>query len=89
VVERLLTVRQIAEETGIPEGTWRYWRHLGKGPKFSRVGRRLRIAESDLNTWLEEQLGADEFGDQAADFVEDQQSNRYRPRSRVSDDPAA
>ncbi|HEV2784679.1 MAG TPA: helix-turn-helix domain-containing protein [Actinophytocola sp.] len=59
-MSRLLTLAEVAHLTGIPEGTWRYWRHLGQGPTFQRIGRRLRIREEDLDAWLADQLGVAE-----------------------------
>lgn len=56
---KLLTLAVVAERTGIPEGTWRWWHHVGTvGPTFSKIGRRLYIAEDDLNAWLTDQLKA-------------------------------
>jgi hypothetical protein len=55
---KLLTLDDVFERTNIPKATWRWWRHVGKGPKFTRIGngRRLYIAENDLNAWLAQQL---------------------------------
>lgn len=58
-VERLLTLSEWSEQTGIPEATYRYWRHLGKGPKWTKFGRRLRAPESTLKAWLDEQTSGD------------------------------
>lgn len=41
---------------GPSEGTMRYWRHIGYGPKSFRLGRKLVMyAEEDLEAWLIEQ----------------------------------
>jgi predicted DNA-binding transcriptional regulator AlpA len=55
----MVTVSEVSAETGIPEGTWRYWKHLGKGPKWVRLGRRLRAPESAVKEWLDEQMSGD------------------------------
>lgn len=56
---KLLTLAVCAERTGIPEGTYRWWHHVGHtGPKFSKIGRRLYVAEDELNAWVENQLKA-------------------------------
>ena len=53
-MERLLTFRDISEQTGIPEGTLRYWRHMGEGPEGYRIGRRVCFPESKVTAWFEE-----------------------------------
>lgn len=41
---------------GPSEGTMRYWRHAGEGPKSFRLGRKLvYYFEEDLEAWLLEQ----------------------------------
>ena len=39
----------------VPEGTLRYWRHLGCGPRSFKVGRHVRYWRADLVLWLTEQ----------------------------------
>ena len=39
----------------VPEGTLRYWRHLGAGPRSFKVGRHVRYWRADLVLWLTEQ----------------------------------
>jgi excisionase family DNA binding protein len=51
--ERLLTVRDAAVRTGHKEATWRAWILLRKVP-YHKVGRSIRIAESDLTRLIEE-----------------------------------
>jgi excisionase family DNA binding protein len=51
--ERLLTVREAAARTGHKEATWRAWILLRKVP-YHKVGRSIRIAESDLTLSIEE-----------------------------------
>ncbi|MFI9817606.1 helix-turn-helix transcriptional regulator [Saccharothrix variisporea] len=56
-VERLLTLSEVSEQTGIPEATLRYWRAIGSdGPDFRRVGRRLRVTESALKAWMDRRM---------------------------------
>jgi len=45
--ERLLSVKEAAARTGHKEATWRAWILLRKVP-YHKVGRFIRIAESDL-----------------------------------------
>jgi excisionase family DNA binding protein len=51
--ERLLTVKEAAARTGHKEATWRAWILLRKVP-YHKVGRSIRIAESDLTRLIEE-----------------------------------
>jgi excisionase family DNA binding protein len=53
MIERLLTVREAAARTGHKEATWRAWILLRKVP-YHKVGRSIRIAESDLTRLIEE-----------------------------------
>lgn len=64
-MERLLTFAEIAEKTGIPEGTLRYWRHVGDGPESFRIGRRVYVPESKYKEWFE-QMTAPQRGGQVA-----------------------
>lgn len=43
-----------------PEGV-RYWRHIGKGPRSFRVGRRVLYAREDVEQWLNEQMNEDKI----------------------------
>jgi predicted DNA-binding transcriptional regulator AlpA len=51
--DELLTMPEIAELTKLPEGTLRYFRHMGRGPRLEKHGRRLRGWRSDVLAWLE------------------------------------
>jgi len=53
MTERLLTVREAAMRTGHREATWRAWILLRRVP-YHKVGRSVRIAESDLTRMIEE-----------------------------------
>lgn len=65
-MERLLTFRDIAEQTGIPEGTLRYWRHIGEGPEGYKIGRRVCFPESKVKAWFDEQTSSTRGGSTAA-----------------------
>jgi hypothetical protein len=40
----------------VPEGTLRYWRHLGSGPKSFKMGpRRVVYREQDVLEWVDAQ----------------------------------
>lgn len=49
---RLLTLREASERTGHRESTWRSWILKRKVP-YHKVGRSIRIAESDLERLIE------------------------------------
>jgi excisionase family DNA binding protein len=54
-VPKLLTVKQLAEKTGLPK--WRIHELCaqGKGPPFLRIGKTYRFAEDAVVRWIEEQ----------------------------------
>ena len=58
VVPKLLTIRQVAEVTGLPR--WRVYELLarGDGPSHMRVGKTFRISVVELCRWIEEQHAA-------------------------------
>jgi excisionase family DNA binding protein len=53
MTDRLLTVREAAARTGHKEATWRAWILLRR-VAYHKVGRSVRIAESDLTRMIEE-----------------------------------
>lgn len=59
-VPRLLTIRQVAEVTGLPR--WRVYELLarGEGPASMRIGKTFRISEAALVQWIEQRHAATE-----------------------------
>ena len=55
-MEKLLRLPEVAEMTGLPENTLRFWRHLGTGPRSARLGRRVVYRERDVTEWIDEQF---------------------------------
>lgn len=55
---RLLRMDEVAELTGIPVGTLRYWRKCNRGPKAARIGRRVAYRQADVEAWIEKQFEA-------------------------------
>lgn len=51
-IGKLLTLRECAERSGLRETTWRAW-ILHRRVPFYKVGRSVRIAESDLEALIE------------------------------------
>ena len=50
-----LTTGEVAEALRTSPETVRYWRHLGKGPRSFKVGRRVLYARADVLAWVEAQ----------------------------------
>lgn len=50
-----MTTEEVAAEVRAPLETLRYWRHIGKGPKSFKLGRRVLYRREDVEAWLEEQ----------------------------------
>lgn len=53
--DEMLTLQEACTYLRIPEGTLRYWRHLGTGPRGFRIGRSVRYWRTEVHVWLEEQ----------------------------------
>ena len=54
--EHLLTTDEVATYFRTVPGTVRYWRHVGKGPRSLKVGRRVLYRESDVKAWADAAL---------------------------------
>jgi excisionase family DNA binding protein len=50
---RLLSIRECSERTGHRESTWRAW-ILHRRVPFYKVGRSVRVSESDLQRLIEQ-----------------------------------
>ncbi|MDP1876895.1 MAG: helix-turn-helix domain-containing protein [Actinomycetota bacterium] len=50
---KYMTTAEVAEVSRAPIETVRYWRHIGKGPKSFKVGRRVLYAVDDVEAWLD------------------------------------
>jgi excisionase family DNA binding protein len=53
---RHLSTEELATRTGIPAETLRYWRQLGKGPAYMRLGRAIRYRLADVEAWEESRI---------------------------------
>ncbi|WP_369431794.1 helix-turn-helix domain-containing protein [Quadrisphaera setariae] len=49
----------MAEMLRTPESTVRYWRHIGAGPLWIKVGRRVIYRRDDVLTWLVDRRSSD------------------------------
>jgi excisionase family DNA binding protein len=52
---RLLTEDEAAEYLRVRPRTLQRWRQLGRGPRFTRAGRRILYRLADLEAYLREQ----------------------------------
>jgi Helix-turn-helix domain len=53
--DEMLALQEACRFLRVPEGTLRYWRHLGSGPRSFKIGRHVRYWRTDLILWLTEQ----------------------------------
>lgn len=60
--ERFLTTADVADLLRTSPETVRYWRHVRKGPRSFRVGRRVLYAKGDVESWLAELQRAEAAG---------------------------
>jgi hypothetical protein len=44
--------KEVAEILRFPAETLRYWRHLGRGPRSFKVGRKVLYAVEDVEAWI-------------------------------------
>lgn len=49
-----LTTEEVADLLRTSPETVRYWRHIGKGPKSFKVGRRVLFAVEDVQAFVAE-----------------------------------
>lgn len=56
--EEFWNAKRVSTFTGIPEGTLRYWVHIGKGPASFKLGKRRIWRMSVVLAWLAEQEAA-------------------------------
>ena len=53
--EELLSLSEVSEVLKTPVNTLRWWRQLGKGPLFFKIGRRLVTTVGDVRQFMREQ----------------------------------
>ncbi len=52
---KYLTTDEVADLVRTPVETVRYWRHIGKGPRSFKVGRRVLYDADQLQAWIDAQ----------------------------------
>jgi predicted DNA-binding transcriptional regulator AlpA len=48
-----MTTAEVADLCRTSPETVRYWRHVGKGPRSFKLGRKVLYASSEVRTWIE------------------------------------
>ena len=51
---KYLTTEEVADLLRAPVESVRYWRHIGKGPRSFKVGRRVLYAAEDVDAFVRE-----------------------------------
>jgi excisionase family DNA binding protein len=57
-----LTTAEVAQIVRAPAETVRYWRHLGKGPRNFKLGRRVLYDRDDVEQWIAKQRAQQSSG---------------------------
>ncbi len=52
MTDEYLTSGEVAGICRTSPDTVRFWRHVGKGPRSIKVGRRVLYARADVEKWL-------------------------------------
>lgn len=50
---KYLTTEEVAELLRMPVESVRYWRHIGKGPRSFKLGRRVLYATEDVEAFVD------------------------------------
>lgn len=50
--DELLTLEDVAQILKASENTVRWWRQVGAGPEFFKIGRRLYTTAGELRRWI-------------------------------------
>lgn len=54
--EVLYSDKETATMLGVVEKTLPMWRHLGRGPTYLKIGRRVFYRPTDIKEWLDKQV---------------------------------
>lgn len=52
-----MTTQEVAAALRTPPETVRYWRHMNRGPKSFKIGRRVLYAREDVEQFIAEARG--------------------------------
>jgi hypothetical protein len=56
--DELLTLSEVAEILKVPINTLRWWRQIGTGPEFFKIGRHLVTTVGDVRRFIRQQRRA-------------------------------
>lgn len=65
-LETLLDEKQLSRLFRVSIGTLRFWRAIGRGPRYRKVGQLVRYAPSDVHDWLSRRPTGGEAATEAA-----------------------
>jgi excisionase family DNA binding protein len=49
----MMSPQELADFLNLPLATIYRWRHLGEGPRASKLGRHVRYRRADVEAWLD------------------------------------
>ncbi len=55
-----MTLDEFAEIADVSVETVRYWRRKGYGPRYARMGKRVKVLREEAERWIREQFDAEE-----------------------------
>jgi predicted DNA-binding transcriptional regulator AlpA len=55
ISDPIIDTKAVSQQTGIPAGTLRYFRHNDQGPASFSLGRRVVYRQSEVDRWIAEQ----------------------------------
>lgn len=59
-MDDLMMPQEVSARLRTKPETLKYWRYIGTGPRFARIGRRVVYRRSEVEAWLEEQFASQE-----------------------------
>lgn len=61
-----MTTAEVAELLRTSPESVRFWRHVGKGPRSFKAGRRVLYAREDVQAWIDGERNQQQRGSQVA-----------------------
>lgn len=58
MTDTFITTAELAAYLRMPPETVRYWRHIGKGPRSFKIGRRVLYDRAEVEQWIADQRAA-------------------------------
>jgi predicted DNA-binding transcriptional regulator AlpA len=69
-LETLLDEKELSRLFRVSIGTLRFWRAIGRGPRYRKVGQLVRYAPSDVQAWLDSRpIGGEQAGEEGGAHV--------------------